>query len=456
MIPLQLSRRVAPLLVLLVIILSIIGLRSTLFQETDSPEQVAIEVTATPAITPTPSPFDPQTAYQQNRIKGQLQVALYHLLAQTLTDGWTTENYIQAGNLWRDMGDTDRALPYWEAANQAEPNALLLRQIALIYMARGEWGAAYEHIEALLLLAPNEPWGLYYGGLMLAPYDPTTAYGYLGRVADLDREYAATARSIMDIIVGNVTDPLVSIRVGAAMANAEEFSLAENAFQHASSLYYPFPEAEAFTALMRVQQGKNGNGWMERAIAQAPQNGTVRYLEGLYWRALGQYANSEIALLRAIQYEPNNPVYYAELGNTYRQMGDLNEADVWLNTAVIISDNDPIIRQALDRFYAEEAYLLPQDYLNYLNGGNTNNDDPAIISATGWAMHIMGDSEGGLAQVEIALAAEPSNPRVRFDHARILLALGRIEEARADLEMLADGNSVFAQLSERLLESLDD
>jgi tetratricopeptide (TPR) repeat protein len=120
---------------------------------------------------------------------------------------------------------------------------------------------------------------------------------------------------------------------------------------------------------------------------------------------------------------------------------------------VTISENNPVMVAALERFYAEETLLLPDNYLAFLGDQRARQNDPAILSARGWTMHVLGDSEGGLAQVEAALEADPENPRALFDQARILLDTGRREEALPILETLAADDSGFAILAQRLLES---
>src|SRR5690606_28948989 len=113
--------------------------------------------------------YAPIAEYDFHRSRDELQVALYHIEAESALNGWTAQNHIRAGNLWRDMGNLGRALPHWEAANATEPNANLLRQIAEIYLERGEWGITWERIQTLLDLAPNDAWSLYTAGLLIAP-----------------------------------------------------------------------------------------------------------------------------------------------------------------------------------------------------------------------------------------------------------------------------------------------
>lgn len=466
---LERTERAAPMIALLVIILGLVivfwgipnlpDFEAFLASPTSPPiiseatEAVSATNIPTPVLpTATFVPVNPENEYEYHRIRGEMQVALYHIEAQILPNNWTAQDHIRAGNLWRDMGDSSRALPHWEAANVLEANPNLLRQIADIYIQRGEWGIAWTRIQQLLELAPNDSWALYYGGLILAPSDPTRAYGLLGQVASIERDYATRAFDIQEAIGGNPTNPEIGLRVATVLAGINEWSLAENAYQFAADTFYPFPEATAYVGLMRVQQGKNGERWIDEAMSLSQDNAVVHYIAGVYWRAVGEYAQSESDLILAILFEPNNPTFYAELGITYAAMGNRFEAEVWLQTALLISD-DPVIAEALESFYQNEAYLAPQGYLEFSRGISAN--DPAVLSASGWTLHVQGDSEAGLAQVETALNIDPDNPRALFDKARILIDIGQSDEATPLLTQLAEGNSVFAEPARRLLESFN-
>ena len=112
------TERVAPLVALLVIILGLIfvfwgmpnlpDLDIFVTPPTEAPvvsevtEQVDV-VTSTPAPpTATFVPINSANAYDVHRSRGEMQAALYHIEAQSLQDGWTAQNHIRAGNLWRE------------------------------------------------------------------------------------------------------------------------------------------------------------------------------------------------------------------------------------------------------------------------------------------------------------------------------------------------------------------
>ena len=442
------SKRAAPFIALLVIL---IGMMFLFVWTAASPVSQANTI---PTLHPEAVDYGLASQIQYHRSRGDLQAALFHVTVQAHQDGWTTDLHEQAGNLWRDMGDLSRALPHWEVVAQTNPQPDNLRRLADLYLQAGDWGTAYTYVEQLLQLAPDDEWGLYYGGLMLAPSDFYTARDYLTRAAK-STVYGEDARNVLAVMGDDASDGLISIRVGAALATLGEWSLAENAFQVAAAMNYPFPEAVAYVALMRVQQQLDGSIWLNQALALDDTNPDVRYVEGLYWRALEDYDKAYNAFLIAIILDPTIPEYYAELGNTYRIAGNLGEAEYWLLAALAISDNHPLIQQALDRLREEETFVLTVSDLNFSRMARAEENDPAVIAANGWVLHILGQSERGLDYVNRALENDPENSRAQYDKARILIEIGREAEAVPLLETLAAGDSPFAITAQRLLDGLN-
>ena len=440
------ANRTASLLVLFLIIMGLGGV--LLLNPSPEPDLI-------PTLNPIATALVIPSEIDLHRTRGDLQVALYYLESLAMKEGWTASLHAQAGNLYSDMDDLNQALPHWEAALRMEVTPNLLRRVADLYIQRGDWGTAYERVERLLQIIPDDPWGLYYGGLLLAPSDPAVARVHLSRAATYSEIYIETAQNVISAIGSDFSDPLISSRVGAVLASEQEWSLAENAFQQAAAINYPFPEATAYVGLMLAQQRKIGENWIQQAVELAPENPDVRYVEGLYWRVVGEPLRSIEALLTSIILAPTVPEFYAELGNTYRIKGDLSEAEYWLQTALQISGNDPTLQEALNRLYTDESFALTPGELNVSRMARAQQDDPSVLSANGYVLHILGDSEAGLAMVERALEADPENVRAQFDKARILFETGQSDEARSLLIGLAEGDSPFAPTAERLLQGMN-
>src|SRR6266536_4414664 len=72
----------------------------------------------------TPPPVVVSTSLQQlmydNLTNGRLMQAWYQAESLTARDGWSGDTAQVAGRAWEQMGDSTRAVAYWEIAVQAD------------------------------------------------------------------------------------------------------------------------------------------------------------------------------------------------------------------------------------------------------------------------------------------------------------------------------------------------
>ncbi|HVU11579.1 MAG TPA: hypothetical protein VHD90_09885 [Phototrophicaceae bacterium] len=271
--------------------------------------------------------------------------ALYQVEADAAQNGWNSQRSRLAGDLWRDLGDMTQAVSYWAAV---DPDASVLRDLAQADIDLGRWADAADTLRQLLtLLPPNStdlPWAQYQLGLITLTTDPTGAVRLLQAA---EPTYTTSVTSLLPAVAG-VTDPT---RIGVALANAQLWSYAELAFAQAAG----DPVALAYGGWVRDMQGKDGTRWIQTAVALAPQNAQVIFLEGLHLRARYDYANSLRAIIQAVALQPDNPALYAELGKAYQLTGDLESAEHWLQYAVSL---DSHFQPMLDAFYNDERTTL--------------------------------------------------------------------------------------------------
>lgn len=402
-----------------------------------------------PQITPT---FDHYAAYTRHRQRGQWQQALYHLQRVADQGGWSAVRHVEMGDLWRNMGDLSQALTHWVAS--ADDQLDLLRQIAATQLNQADYGAAQATLTRLLTVNPQDAWGNYHLGLLLAPSDPIAAQRHLqGALANAT--YQEAARRVLSVLMLYADDPLLSAHVGATLADLRAYGFAERAFLYASGYNYPFAEALAYAGLMQDLQGKDGEAVIRQAIALAPGSADVRYAQGLHLRIQGNHEGSLRVLRAALMLEPDNPIYYVAMGQTYQAMGNVTQARPWFEAAVEVSGDVAQIEAVRDRFYADEAALLPEEVLEQLlQPADAQADNPEALTALGYALHSTGETEAGLEQIQRALALAPDNPRVLFDLARVLLETGDLDAATPILERLAAGDSAYATSAAQLLRGV--
>ncbi len=407
-----------------------------------------------PPVLPTLIP-DPYALMQQQRARGNLTTALYYIQQQARTGGWTPELHRLAGDVWRDMGNIARAVPHYAAAAENTQDVVLLSQLAGHYLSLDKPAAALDILRQLLRLNPEDHWANFHISVLLIVSNSAQAEQHLFIAVRDDGEDGTIARQLLPLLQQYRHEPVFGLRVGAVLAQARRWQAAEWVFDAVAARQYPLPEAIAYTALMRTLQSKDGTPWMQQALTLAPENAAIRLMNGIHRRMVGDYEGSEQSLLYALSLEPENPIIHVELGLTNQEMGKLREASYWLQSAVQISGNDPALQTLLLDFYADSAGILADTALLSLAGQlETQPDNPELLSAYGWALHLTGDSFAGLEQIEQALALDPTNPRILFDKARVLLELQRLEPARVLLDQIADSESPYAEMASAILMGL--
>jgi tetratricopeptide (TPR) repeat protein len=376
--------------------------------------------------------------------------ALYHVEAEAARQGWTPDLLRMAGDLWWQQGDLSQAVPYWEAAQAQMPDDwLLARQLTQASLDQQQWAQAVDGLTRLLELNATDPWAHYQLGLLRAAFDPLTAAAHLQQ-ASLTPTYELTARIVLTAV--RPPDERVPMRVGMALADLENWSMAELAFQHAIDTGVVFGEALAYVGLARDRQGKSGEIAFQQAVALEPQNAVVQFLWGLHLREHDDLEANRDALEAATTLDSENPAYLAELGTAYRLLGDLENAERWLQVAVDNSGGDLRFAQLLALFYAEEGYQLAERGLNLLT---QLEDDPEAQAGLGLAYYQAGDTSAALEQLDSVLAAMPFHARSLHYKAKILLETGDLEAAQELLTRVAALDSPFTEEAKRMLQTLE-
>lgn len=408
-----------------------------------------------PTLTPPPIPTNVANAPDALARRGYLMQALSQLEAETARTGWTAQRHRQAGDWWWRMGDLTRALPHWYASQPDDP--VLLRRIADAHLTLGQWREARLTLADLLDAQPDDDWAHFQTGLLLASHDPRQAARHLRQVSP-DTPYAQEAARLLNVIETQTraNNPLIGLETARQLGLLGYWDRAEWGFRQVAMLWHPLPEALAFVGLARDYQGKDGGPWLEQALTLAPEDARIRYLQGLHLRAIGDEGGSLQAMQTAVALAPLNPGLYAELGRAHQALDQLPEAEYWLTLAVRASNDAPQMQRLLADFYADSALTLPAD--DVLSALQATTDaapqDPDVLSAYGWALHRVGQTEAGLQEIDAALERDPRNARARYDKARILLETGELDAARDLLRALVADATPYADIADTMLSQL--
>ncbi len=271
---------------------------------------------------------------------------LYRLQSRAVRVGWTVESALAAGDAWAALGDSRRALAYWEIALQqnAQPTAVLAR-LANGYWEQEQWSAALVTLKRLLASDPADRAARLRLGTLQAIFDPQAA------ALTLAESDAPSAAALLAAAQGDANDVPRLMRVGLTLAGDDNWAMAEAAFEYAASFSPPDGLAAAYWGLARDRVGKDGAAQIAAAVALLPANAQVHYLQGLHLRLVGDAAGSLQSLRTAAELDAENPAYAAELSAAYEQAGNVDAAQIWLRRAVALAEGDVRFSTLLDEFY---------------------------------------------------------------------------------------------------------
>lgn len=288
---------------------------------------------------------------EQLRFSGRPLQNLSRVEALASLQGWTPELLDAAGDLWREAGDLDRALPYWEAASMENPSAALLRDLAAAYLELTHWDRALDTLSRYLQLDLSDAdrrWASFQRGLILAVFDPPSARIDLA-FARQDTAYAPIADIITEALD---SQPAAALRIALAFGEAELWSHAELSIMQVSAGegldVTGYARMRAYLAYARARQGREALALLRYALELAPDDPQTRTFEGLYWRTRGELTTSRDAFQAAVALDPENPSLYAELAASLELLNDIDQARYWLERALAFSGGDARYQALLD------------------------------------------------------------------------------------------------------------
>ena len=367
---------------------------------------------------------------------------LYNIRAQAQQSGWTSQLHMQAGELYYKVGDFNNTIAHWEAAELTD--ATTIQRLADIYIQMHQWTSATDKLTKLIDMKNNHSWANYHLGLIKSPIDPSGAIPFL-RIASRVPQYSDVAVDILEVVESHAANPLASIYVGQAFAAKNLWPYAEYAFRHAAIISNPYPEALAYLGLSRIQQGKDGTVWIEQALTLGENSAEVHYIYGLYLRHLEQLKESQHAFIQATLLDPSNPAYYAELGFATQLLRNYDEAAHWFRIAVDVSNDAPEFQQILTSYYVQAGINLSPNNLPFLQEiiEDIHSEDPSLYAKLGWSLFTLGDTAGGLNQIDTALTLDPESEIALYYKAYILIDSGDFESAEPYVIQLTEATDIF-------------
>jgi tetratricopeptide (TPR) repeat protein len=241
-----------------------------------------------------------------------------------------------------------------------------------------------------------------------------------------------------------------------------------------ASVQMPSRDGALSTALSELEKGHvlESIEQFKQIVRTEPSNGPAQFYLSTLYTQMGEYAVAERYLQRAIEINPNQGEYYYQLGLIrYRQKqwraalesfkraletgSRNNEAPIWrgigdaqlelfdrdaaleaYTQALRLQPRDGKTRVALGRFYLDrgEPDHAVEHLLVALEADPSLHDAYAVL---GRAYNLAGNPSAAVAVLKKELDADPADQDSRYALGRALVAMGRVDEGREELDKYA-------------------
>jgi tetratricopeptide (TPR) repeat protein len=359
------------------------------------------------------------------------------------------------GDLWVQLGEV-----YWAAGQSASARQAFERALALA-IPDGQRQAVHDRLGILCLGDAGDRPDL------RCALEHLTAAGR-GPDPDLAGNADRVARALR-MLADATTQPdraVARAKLGEALYHHGDLELARGQFEVALSLEPAYVEARAYLGhtLSLLGNAQAAVEHLEQALALAPEYTLPRYFLGMHYVRRGWWVTGREVLEEAHDLDPDDPAICAAIADAHMR-GDTPWYDVaerWFKAAVDRAPGDPRFHLLLAQFYTEWAVDPGVRGVAVAQVAVELAPESAEAHETlGWAYHLGGRSDQALETLLRALElVEPSSSeqttcaRIHFRLGEVYRALGRVEQARQNLEMAA-GLDWRGSIGERVRRSLE-
>jgi tetratricopeptide (TPR) repeat protein len=285
---------------------------------------------------------------------------------------------VAEADMWRQRGETERALPLYEQAAQEQPNEYNLFVLVSVYRELGLFDKALELVQSMRLLYPLSP------EVISIEADLMSAQGNYADAADLLR-YAIL---IDELRTGEATD--THLALGEVLLAAGHIDEADDEISYALSQNSYNATGHTLRGELAVKRGDNDTAIRayQRAFELDPSQVGVYVALSDELRQKGGTPNDVMVLLQiALREDANEPTLLLALGDQWQRLG---ESDA-----------------AIDAYQAALEQLAPYSQNARPHPQSTDNSRAFAFSRVAAAYEDQGDAEAALNYYRSAIAAAP-------------------------------------------------
>ncbi len=393
------------------------------------------------------------------------------------------------GLVYAGLGDEERAINCWRQALSLDPGEAAVRyRLGRIYLEQGDFQAAQQEFEALIVQDEHNPAAHYQMGLLLAGHDPQQATVHLTKAAGDSQEYDCPvcsgwicnpAAGPPDLQCGgsksysftDAEEMLAALEevereenqaravalLGVAYLERGELSLAKRQLERAIQLNSDYAEAYAYLGHVQGQLGQYEAGWdnLVKAVTLEPDSVLAHYFLGVTYRSLGMWKEARMRFWRAVNLDPNNAALCVDLAQAYLEEPDYVAAEGWFRAAVQREPEDARFQVILAQFYVDRVYKVEEEGVPAaLRAVELDAESAMAHDVLGWAYHLTGRWREARTHLQRALALDPDLARAHYHLGALYAARGDGEAARREYQRAIDLDSegFYRRRAEKALE----
>lgn len=260
---------------------------------------------------------------------------------------------------------------------------------------------------------------------------------FLGMLTVKRTEDYTDARTIWRDTVAKAPDnPRAHLNLGGACFDAGDMAAAEACYRRALTLRPGYPEACYGLGLVLMRTGRAGEAvtQFELALAQAPEFLPVRSDLAGALLAVGKPKDALQHLQGAIAIQPQSADLQINLGSVYSALGRGKEAEAAYREALRLSPTSRGAWRILGQWLVAQGRPAEAEPLLERVVQFAPVADPRDWVALSRARLQAGRVDAAAEAMRTAVGMDPQAAELRFNHALVLAAAKRLDEAAAEME----------------------
>ncbi len=369
------------------------------------------------------------------------------------TDGWLilAEAYKQNGQTEKLESVFQNARSY---AKKIDEVTSILQAQVVFYRSQGDFRSALTCQRELAELFVSEPGRVMEEILLQALFNPVAAELEWRSMEDKPVWFAQWG-STLHTVLNETDDNRKWLILGQSYGTAGEWDLAEYSFAKASGSASSYAEAWALLAESRQQQGKDGSKEINRALEIDPGSPAVRLTAALYFRRQSNF-NRSIEMLDAnIRENPDEPLWYLEMGRTLAEAGRFEDALTAYQQAARKDPKGVANRLSIVQFCVQYNYRVNDIGLPTIQQAmKLSPESVEVLDLMGQVYFALGNYPEAGGMYKRALDMDRDYAPAWLHTAQLALAEGDSPAAKDALEKVTalTGNPTESRLAARLLQ----